>query len=92
MHASAAILFGLQVRSGVDCHTAVGSAAGSTTGAVSGSATGVAAESSERITMLRRNSGFENFPNCGGVQSSPDVRNQQRTERADHLDVHFWQG
>ena len=37
--------------------------------------------------MLRRNSGFENFPNCGGVQSSPDVRNQQRTE---HMQQPAW--
>ena len=60
--------------------SAVGSAAGSTSGAAPGSAAGSAAGSSERISMLRRSSGFENFANVGGLQSSSDARNQQRAE------------
>ena len=38
--------------------------------------------------MLRRNSGFENYPNCGGLQSYLDVRNQQRTEHKNNQLLH----
>ena len=47
--------------------SAVGSAAGSTSGAAPGSAARSAAGSSERISMLRRSSGFENFSNRWGI-------------------------
>ena len=62
--------------------SAVGSAAGSTSGAAPGSAAGSAAGSSERISMFRRNSGFENFPNRWEIAELS--RRQESTENGAH--------
>ena len=62
--------------------SAVGSAAGFTSGAARGFAAGSAAGSSERISMLLRNSGFENFPNRWGIAEL--FRRQESTENGAH--------
>ena len=59
-----------------------GPQAGSTSGAAPGSAAGSAAGSSERISMLRLNSGFENFPNRWGIAELS--RRQEFTENGAH--------
>ena len=64
---------------------AVGSAAVFTSGAAPGSAAGSAAGSSERISMLRRNSEFESFPTSGtNRERSPD-NNQLEQSTCCHM-------
>ena len=76
-----------QVRSGVHCHIC----SWVRCRVHFGSRTRLRSRGCSRVIgeniIVRRNSGFENCPNCGGLQSFSDVRNQQRTE---HIQRPAW--